>query len=216
MSSDTHLVRQSEKELLNPQKLNSRLQIWGLLSAVMKISEQVDNLCFCTKIYGQCTALGCQHDSQQWHILKDLSLLNVKNCLVTQCSPSCTDAANLTENMDALKHIYCNYNWNIFGDLKVVVLLVGLCSSDMPSTIVSFCQQDRCAKESCSIKKNWPLDKWLKGMAQKSLVNTRKIVLPLLLTKYRINEKFLEQSMRNFQKVMNKVKYVDTCEQHFL
>ena len=43
---------------------------------------QDENLCFCTDVDGLLTALGYEHDPQEWRLFIDLSLLSLKAVLL--------------------------------------------------------------------------------------------------------------------------------------
>ena len=163
---DPHLITQSELNDLvrdlglskaKAELLGSRLQEWCLLSPgtniscfrnrqddIIKFFAKVDSLCFCVDVDGLFSALGCDHDPQEWRLFIDSSMLSLKAVLLHNGNvhPSIPVgyAAHMKEtyaNMEMLlKYIqYSKYNWNMCGDLKVVALLLGL---QLGYTVVSF------------------------------------------------------------------------------
>lgn len=225
-----HLITQSELNDLvrdlalskaKAELLGSRLQGWHLLSPGTKISvfrsrqadlvqffAQEENLCFCTEVDGLLTALGYEHDPQEWRLFIDSSLLSLKAVLLHNGNiyPSIPVgyAAHMKEtyeNMELLlKQIqYSKYNWNICGDLKVVALLLGM-QLGYTKYCCFICEWDSRAREQHYVKQKWPLRKNLvpgqKNVAHQPLVEPSKIFLPPLHIKLGL--------MKNFVKAMNK------------
>lgn len=103
-SGGPHLITQSELNNLvrdldlskaKAKLLGSRLQEWCLLSPGTKISffwryqddltkffSDVDSLCFCVDFEGLFSALGYDHDTQEWRLFIDSSILSLKAVLL--------------------------------------------------------------------------------------------------------------------------------------
>ncbi|KAL6464577.1 hypothetical protein MHYP_G00268940 [Metynnis hypsauchen] len=152
---------------------------------------------------GLFSALGCDHNPEEWRLFIDSSMLSLKAVLLhngnVYLSVPVGYAAHMKEtyeNMELLRnHIqYSRYNWNICGDLKVVALLLGL-QLGYTKYCCFICEWDSRAKESHYCRQSWPLRK-TKNVAHKPLVEPAKIFLPPLHIKLGL--------MKNFVKAMNK------------
>ena len=104
----------------------------------MKFSSfysQEENVCFCDDISGLMQGIGCCYDPSEWRLFIDSSKAILKAVLWRsgneKPSMPVAHAIGLNEtyeSKDLLLRLskYKDHTWNIFGDLKVVPLLLGL------------------------------------------------------------------------------------------
>ena len=128
--------------------LGSRLQERNLLKPDTNISHfrsrhmnfssfysQEENVCLCNDISGLMQEIGCSYDPSEWRLFIDSIKASLKAALLRNGNekPSipvahATGLNKTYETMDLLLRLtkYKDHTWNIYGDLKVVSLLLGL------------------------------------------------------------------------------------------
>ena len=125
---------------------------------------------FCHDVDGLMNALGIKNDPQEWRLFIDSSKLILKAVLLHNGNqhPSIPVgyAVHMKETYEYLKQLlkkleYSKYGWHIFGDLKVVSLLMGLQLGYMKYCCF-LCEWDSRAKTLHYMKRDWPQRKSLK------------------------------------------------------
>jgi len=115
-------------------------------------------------------ALGIKHDPQEWRQFIDSSKLSLKAVLLHNGNqhPSIPvgHAVHMNETYENQKQLlnkleYSKYGWHICGDLKAVVLLMGL-QLGYTKYCCFLCEWDSRAKTMHYLKREWPQRKSLK------------------------------------------------------
>jgi hypothetical protein len=155
-SNEQHLIFQGElNDLvrdLNLSKsqaefLGSRLQGWNLLQKNKNISifryrpkyiaqyfASAGDLVYCTDIVNVVAALGQDHKTDEWRLFVDSSKRSLKAVLHNgnkHPSIPIAYAVHTKETYENIKNLLdkINYNkhcWNVCGDLKIIVILLGI------------------------------------------------------------------------------------------
>ena len=103
-------------------------------SVVGAFFRKEDDLGFCYDVEGLLNALGIKHDPQEWRLFTDSWKLSLKSVLLHNGNqhPSIPvgRAVHVKETDENLKQLlikleYSKYGWHIYGDLKVLSLLMG-------------------------------------------------------------------------------------------
>jgi hypothetical protein len=109
-------------------------------------------------------ALGHQHNTPQWRLFIDSSKVSLKAVLLHNGNkyPSVplAHAVNMKESYGDMKllleKIQCEKcKWNIFGDLKVIALLLGL-QLGYSKCCCFLCEWDSRDRKNHYIQKQWP------------------------------------------------------------
>jgi hypothetical protein len=197
--------------------LASRLQQWNLLNGNVKVSasrsrqkrlahffKKEGNCVACSDVDGPMTALNINHKSEEWRLFTDPSKSSLKAVLLHNGNvlPSIPVgyAVNMKESYDNMKLLlncvnYKKYQWQLYGDLKVVAVLLGL-----QQGCTKFCcflrEWDSRAKTSHYKRRDRPSRQSLeRGIKHLPLVESSNILLPPLNIKLGL--------MKNFVKAMD-------------
>ena len=201
--------------------LASRLKQWNLVQEDVRITsfrnrnkdfvsffDMDSKLCYCTNIPGLFTSLGLPHNPSDWRLFIDSSKRSLNGVLLHNGNkyPSIriTHSVHLKESYDNMELLlaaikYSEYQWILFGDLKVIGLLMGmqvgftnyycsLCLWDSRAVSQHYKQKDRGSRSTFvpyghSLKEN-------------PLVDMNKVLLPPLHIKFGL--------MKNFVKALHK------------
>ena len=128
--------------------LTSRLSEWNLLGEDCKITTRrnrhkefavfydvVDNLCFCKDVSGLFQAIGIEHVPRDWRLFIDSSTRSLKAVLLRNGNkfPSIPVAhsVQMKEDYETVKKLlikvkYEEYQWEVRGDFKMILFLLGL------------------------------------------------------------------------------------------
>jgi len=126
--------------------LGSRLKGWNLLCQNTKVCfyrgshekfkdffSLEDSVIFCNDVCSNMKVLGHEYNPDQWCLFTDLSKVSLKVVLLHNGNrlPSVplAHAANMKESYESMKLLlgkikYDEFKWKLFGDLKVVALLL--------------------------------------------------------------------------------------------
>ena len=92
-------------------------------------------MCYCTDINGLMTELGCEYKNHEWRLFIDSSKFSLKAVLLfignTKSSVPVVQAVGMKETYETMQILlklirYEEHGWSIFGDLKVIGLLLGM------------------------------------------------------------------------------------------
>lgn len=230
-TTEPHLISQSDlndlvRDLdLTKEKseiLGSRLKQWNLLQtdvnttayrkrhiSLVTFYSKENSLVFCNNIDGLMSALGHNHQPEQWRLFIDGSKLSLKAVLLHNGNilPSLPVAygTHLKETYDILKLIlekinYATYKWKICADLKVVALILGL-QTGYTKYCCFLCQWDSRARTDHYIKQNWcKRNEFIPGqknVKNNPLVPPDKIILPPLHIKLGLIKNFVKALPRD-------------------
>ena len=153
------LIRDLGLPKLSAELLASRLKERNLLAAKTKVSYcrdreksflkffcSEDNFVFCHDIVGFLNALCCKYVCSDWRLFIDSSKASLKCVLLSSgnqyASIPIGHSVLLKESYDTMALVlqklkYCEHNWMICGDLKVIFILLGQ-QVDLQSTL-AFC-----------------------------------------------------------------------------
>ena len=168
-----------------------------------------DNMAYCHDIKGLFEKLSLEHNHDDWRLFIDSSTTSLKAVLLHNGNkyptiPVCF-APNVKESYDnvdiLLKKInYSDYNWSVCGDFKMINFLIGL-QGGYIKYFCFICLWDSRDKINHYKRKNWPLRKdYTPGeynVANESLVNPKKILMPPLHIKLGLIKQFVKALDKN-------------------
>jgi hypothetical protein len=183
--------------------LGSRLQQWNLLKEDVRISvdrkrhedlvqffKMERGLVACSDTDGLMQTLNINHIPLDWRLFLDSSNLSLKAVLLhngkTLPSFPVGHSVHNKESYEKMKilmeAINCNkFKWQIYGDLKVIAILLGL-QQRFTKYCCFICEWDSRARSLHYSRKNWPARKSLEpgimNVENQPLVEPSKILLP--------------------------------------
>jgi hypothetical protein len=135
-------------------------------------------------------AMHMRHSPEQWQLFIDASKTSPKAVLLQNekklPSIPVAYAPSTKETYTTMKDIlvevyYKKYQWEVCGDFKVIVVLLGL-KTDYTKYSCSLCERDSCARDTHYYRKHWPhrqsLTTGLKNVIYKPMIKPAKFCLP--------------------------------------
>jgi len=129
--------------------LTSRLKEWHLLDPTCKVTKyrkrhlsfasfftvpQPHSLCYCSDIFGLFNEIGIDYDPSDWRLFMDSSVKSLKAVLLHNGNefPSIPvgHSVHMKEEYENVKTLldmikYTRHNWELCGDFKMLVFLLG-------------------------------------------------------------------------------------------
>jgi len=153
--------------------------------------SQEDGFVFCNDIYSIMEVLGHEYNPDQWSLFIDSSKVNLQLVLLHNGNrfPSIplAHAATMKESYESMKLLlgkikYNEFKWKLYGDLKVVALLLGM-KLGYTKYCCFQCEWDSHDKKNHYVNKLWPKQTSLmpeeKNVVNPPLDPLQKICLPL-------------------------------------
>jgi len=154
--------------------------------------SQEDGVVFCNGVCSVMEVLGHEFNPYQWRLFIDSSKVSLKVALLHNGnrfpSVALAHAADMKESYERTKLLlgkikYDEFKWKLFGDLKVVALLLG-----MPLGYTKYCcflcEWDSRDKKTHYVNRLWPkrtsLTPGEKNVVNPPVVRPEKIYLPPL------------------------------------
>ena len=167
--------------------------------------DMENKLCYCTNIPGLFMSLGLPHNPSDWRLFIDSSKQSLKSVLLHNGNkyPSIPIAhsVHLKESYDNMELLleaikYSEYQWSLWGDLKVTGLLMGM-QAGFTKYSCFLCLWD---SRAVSQQKDWgSKSTFVPGehsLKENPLVDMNKVLLPPLHIKLGL--------MKNFVKTLHK------------
>ena len=201
--------------------LVSRLKQWNLVQEDVRITnfrnrnkdlasffDMENKLCYCTNIPGLFTSLGLPHNSSDWRLFIDSSKRSLKDVLLHNgneySSIPIAHSVQLKESYDNMELLleaikYCEYQWSLCGDLKVIGLLMGM-QAGFTKYCCFLCLWDNRAVSQHYKQKDWgSRSTFVPGehiLMVNPLVDMNKVLLPPLQVKLGLMKNFVK-ALRN-------------------
>lgn len=143
-----HLVRNLALTKGQAELLGSRLKEFNLLSSDIRTSQFQnkhkelvqffaisDNMCYCSDIQGLMLSFEVEHSTEAWRLFIDSSKASLNSVLLHNgnmyASVPVGCSVHLKETYETMlllleKNRYRDYNWNIYGDIKVITIFMGM------------------------------------------------------------------------------------------
>lgn len=166
--------------------------------------SQESNLVFCNNIPEVMRLFKITYEPEEWRLFIDSSKRSLKAVLLHNgnlyVSVPIGHSVHLKECYENLELVltkigYSNHNWTVCGDFKVISMLLGQQSgyTKFPCFLCEWDSRDR--KQHYFIKE-WPkrntLVPGIKNVERKSIVDPKKILLPLLHIKLGLMKQFVK------------------------
>ena len=211
LACDMYLSKQQSEPLA------SRLKQWNLVQEGVRITsfrnrnkdlvsffEMENNLCYCTNIPGLFTSIGLPHNPSDLRFFIDSSKRCLKRVLLYNgnkypCVPI-AHSVHLKESYDNMELLleaikYSKYQWSLYGDLKVIGLLMGM-QVGFTKYCYFLCLWDSRAVSQHYKQKDWAsISTFVPGehnLKENPLVDMNNVLLPPLHIKFAL--------MKNFEK----------------
>ena len=172
------LIREMALTKSNAEILISRLKQWGLIDEGVRVTFQRkrirgfstffsfrDGLCYCHNRRGLFEAIGISCNTSDRRLFIDSSSRSLKAILLydtnTCSSIPLANSVQMKENYENVKILlsalqYAQYNWEVIGDFKMVVFLMGL-QGGFTKFPCYLCNWDSRSTALHYKKRNWPL-----------------------------------------------------------
>ena len=153
--------------------------------------SQEDGVVFCNDVCSVMEFSGHEYGPEQWRLFIDSSKVSFKVVLLHNgsrfLSAPLAHAANMKEIYESMKLLlgkikYDEFKWKLYGDLKVVALLLGM-QLGYTKYYCFLCDWNSRDKKNHYVNKLWPkrtsLTPGKKNVVSPSLILPEKIYLPL-------------------------------------
>ena len=123
-----------------------------------------DEFLFCDDINGLLNAMGCEYEPVEWRLFIDSSKRSLKCVLLHNGNVFASipkgHSVQMKKTYDSMKQVleklkYSEHNWKIFGDLKIVCMLLGQ-QGGYSRHPCFLCLWDSRAKKDHCVKQDWP------------------------------------------------------------